>query len=1437
MEIPSTVRKCLDRFKILLADDSRYKEEIVDVFGRFRVWAGNVSAHTSGKRSLRYRLRDSSELTEAVLAYLKELLDILGRANNELPSIDEDPSEEDDEEGDEELFEVDARQSPAQQALEEVDDIISGLMRISMALRNPARNDQVRYADTALTKLFEPRDIEHVRMKYPHLPHYLAQRLGKSISQHRQYFKYRREHNEKLAQGIDDLKPDDDETRQSTVATALVKPGIQPGSFHEDSDNGSIGTATSYAPSESSETLLRPPPRPEKATDGLPFECNICFHIVNAPNERLWRQHVYEDLPPYTCMHEDCQSVIRQFSRRSAWRRHTLDHYRYWVCPYGCEDAFASAEDHRRHMNVDHHEDLQDVMLKSLSKSCARDSGFQFAQCPFCYKETSNRNLWFKHVGHHLEQLALFALPTHIFAHSTDHEENDPSDVDEPAEQDIESDNDAAQGISAPVFEPPGYQDLFLPVRLEPANMNPDELELLAEAPRLFSVTPSDDADVRTEVTEAVSSMSDIIRDLSPAKEGASVADESGPASAVGVEVLDIIHPTKDPSVRDRHPGLFESNPSDEAASEDENYDTTPSRTTSFSENGLEKAAPPPSVTALSDHASSLGASAWEARNASMQDDPRQGPRGEDENTSTEDKPEQPFVEMLRRVRPADIEREGIATSDRGRHQAIDTDQGRLAEPQGRQHRAIDEEQAADDFASSQHQRQPIDEDQAEWERDRPGGSGRYRSRSRGHSPTPTFHIYNRAMEEDDDRDPSRAFPLVPYPPTRYPPHPQGGAKIREQGPLGNVERERRPYKVEETAFEQKERRETYLEYKQREQDAKDEEERKYDDFVRLQAEKKEKMEREATEEEENFQTEMRKRLSNMGYTQQTIDILVDEEIPSESRKQVESTHDTTALAAGSDSHPPDAPVYPKVHRKYLSVETLNYYHIPWEYDHLDPEYIIILRDMDQRGTDLLFEHTSRLRRGKVSLELADETKPELKLLHLVTGALALNVLEYTSATPLDKPAQEQPANCHLPSTADSKHLRYEYSSGNEKRDAEYEAPDTSAKGYYRQGGFSDGNPISSTGKGGPLSGGTNRQIDLQSPSNLGQETTDAGNVPNLKWRFSDSKTRLLSGGWVRQQLITDLPSSKDIFGAQQHLKKGAVRELHWHKVAEWGYVYAGRVAVSAVDENGKNQYDVLEKGDVWYFPKGAAHGVEGLDDDNEFLLVFDEGDFEAPGTTFNVDDWITHTPRDILARSLGVNESELAGLQQTPYIVAATNSSGGAGDEGIDHPYGNLADGNGSYVKHSKDVAPIVAPGGGGTIQIFDSRSFPISKTLATSVVTLKPGALRELHWHPTAEEWVYFVSGQGRATIFAGNARSRTFDFSAGDTAVFPDNSGHYVENTSQTEDLVWIEVFKADRVADISLTQWLALTPAPYVAQVLNVSVATVKKLKKEKQLILA
>ena len=97
--------------------------------------------------------------------------------------------------------------------------------------------------------------------------------------------------------------------------------------------------------------------------------------------------------------------------------------------------------------------------------------------------------------------------------------------------------------------------------------------------------------------------------------------------------------------------------------------------------------------------------------------------------------------------------------------------------------------------------------------------------------------------------------------------------------------------------------------------------------------------------------------------------------------------------------------------------------------------------------------------------------------------------------------------------------------------------------------GFENGQPQSDEGVGGPILGGTDVDVDISNQANLGQESTDNGVVPNLKWRFSDSKTRLLDGGWVREQVITDLPTSTDIAAAQQHLHKGAIREIHWHRV------------------------------------------------------------------------------------------------------------------------------------------------------------------------------------------------------------------------------------------------------------------------------------------------
>lgn len=105
--------------------------------------------------------------------------------------------------------------------------------------------------------------------------------------------------------------------------------------------------------------------------------------------------------------------------------------------------------------------------------------------------------------------------------------------------------------------------------------------------------------------------------------------------------------------------------------------------------------------------------------------------------------------------------------------------------------------------------------------------------------------------------------------------------------------------------------------------------------------------------------------------------------------------------------------------------------------------------------------------------------------------------------------------------------------------------------------------------------------------------------------------------------------------------------------VAEWGYVYKGAIEITAVDEFGRSSVDRLEVGDVWYFTKGLAHTFQGLEDQNEVLVVFDEGDFDATGTTFMVADWLTHTPKRILAKNFGVNESVFDDVpQKDPYSM-----------------------------------------------------------------------------------------------------------------------------------------------------------------------------------------
>jgi oxalate decarboxylase len=366
--------------------------------------------------------------------------------------------------------------------------------------------------------------------------------------------------------------------------------------------------------------------------------------------------------------------------------------------------------------------------------------------------------------------------------------------------------------------------------------------------------------------------------------------------------------------------------------------------------------------------------------------------------------------------------------------------------------------------------------------------------------------------------------------------------------------------------------------------------------------------------------------------------------------------------------------------------------------------------------------------------------------------------------------------------------------------------------------------------RGASILGPRNVPVERENPNILVAPETDAGTVPNLKWPFALSHNRVLSGGFARETTIRELPISTKIAGVNMRLTPGGIRELHWHKEAEWAYVIAGSCRISILDEEGRLFLDDVGVGDLWYFPSGLPHSIQALENGVEFLLAFDSGDF-SENETFLITDWFNHTPREVLAKNFGVEESAFDALPtdigHTRYMFAGDVPPPRRDDaqEGVMEP--PL-----SYTWHMMGQEPIKAPG--GWVRITDSRNFTVSKTIAAARVEVEPGGLRELHWHPNADEWQYWLQGQGRMTVFASGGKSRTFDFQAGDVGYAPRAMGHYIENTGE-EPLVFLALFRSDHYADISLAQWMGALPPELVKAHLNLDDKTIAKLPKTVPLV--
>ena len=356
-----------------------------------------------------------------------------------------------------------------------------------------------------------------------------------------------------------------------------------------------------------------------------------------------------------------------------------------------------------------------------------------------------------------------------------------------------------------------------------------------------------------------------------------------------------------------------------------------------------------------------------------------------------------------------------------------------------------------------------------------------------------------------------------------------------------------------------------------------------------------------------------------------------------------------------------------------------------------------------------------------------------------------------------------------------------------------------------------------------------NPDLEGQNPDSVRPPSTDAGGVPTFKYPFSLSHKRFHEGGWSREVTVRELPIAKSMAGVDMRLAAGGIRELHWHTAAEWAFMLYGNARITAIDADGKSFVADVKEGDLWYFPTGIPHSIQGLNPDGaEFLLVFDDGNFSEYETVL-LSDWMAHTPREVLAKNLGINERSLEALPKKELFIFQSEVPGPLAEDQ------RLA--AGALGKSPYDFAFRAGEPGlskrtkGGEVRIVDSSKFKASTTIAAAIVTVHPGGIRELHWHQNADEWMYFRTGKARMTVFATGGRARTMDFQAGDVGYVQKTLPHYIENTGDT-DLQFLEMFKSSFYQDLALSEWLSHTPPELVMAHLNIDKATLAAIPKDK-----
>src|ERR1700752_1205440 len=238
--------------------------------------------------------------------------------------------------------------------------------------------------------------------------------------------------------------------------------------------------------------------------------------------------------------------------------------------------------------------------------------------------------------------------------------------------------------------------------------------------------------------------------------------------------------------------------------------------------------------------------------------------------------------------------------------------------------------------------------------------------------------------------------------------------------------------------------------------------------------------------------------------------------------------------------------------------------------------------------------------------------------------------------------------------------------------------------------------------------GPQNPAIRDQFPSAFSPPPTDVGSIPQIWASFNNAPRRIQDGGWARQVTQADFPISKTIAGVNMRLTAGGVRELHWHQAAEWAYMTYGNCRVTVIDPEGRPYVADVKEGDIWYFPAGYPHSLQGLGPDGcEFVICFDAGD-ASEFNTLLVTDWFAPTPPAVLATNFGVPAETFANIPlhnlwifqgKVPGDLPAVRTAMTGNAETPPQPF-----------TFSLEASPNLNRTKNGTLRLVDSSTFKVS-------------------------------------------------------------------------------------------------------------------------------